>query len=146
MLAAVGATMLLTWPEVKTETGPEKAASLYGYPAADCKAPCAYGPSWVAYRVNKLFATHVKPGDWAKRPLNPTPAIGAIAVFGGDHVAFVEKVLSRDAIEITELSAQTLSRRTVTRGHGWPRGFVLIGPRPSEQPTTPAPTGDGTLI
>ncbi len=42
VLAAVGATMLLTWPDVKQETGPEKARSLYGYqPRAH--APCALG-------------------------------------------------------------------------------------------------------
>ncbi|MDA0180988.1 hypothetical protein OJ997_11835 [Solirubrobacter phytolaccae] len=143
VLAAVGATLLLTWPDVKEETGPQKAASLYGF---NCKAPCAYGPSWVAYRVSKLYATDVKPGSWAGKPLNPTPAIGAIASFGGDRVAFVEDVLSDDAIEITELSAKTFTRRTVTRGNGWPRGFILAGPRPSTKPTTPLDDGGGALI
>lgn len=146
MLATVGATLLLTWPDVKEETGPQKAASLYGYSAADCAKPCAYGPSYVTYRVNKLFATHIKPGDWAGKKVDDEPAIGAIAWFGGDRVAFVEKVLSEDAVEITELSARQLTRRTVTRGQGWPRGFIVLGPRPSEKPTTPEPTGDGTLI
>ena len=143
VLTAVGATLLLTWPDVKEETGPQKASSLYGF---SCQAPCAYGPSYVAYRVNKLFSTHVKPGDWSDRPLNPTPSIGAIASFGGDRVAFVEDVLSSDAIEITELSAKTLVRRTVTRGHGWPRGFIVLGPRPSTKPTDPVAGGGGTLI
>jgi len=146
VLAVVGATLLLTWPQVKEETGPERAASLYGYDATDCKAPCAYGPSWVAYRVNKLFASHIDADDWTGKPINQTPAVGAVAVFGGDHVAFVEKVLSSDAIEITELSERELTRRTVTRGHDWPRGFVLVGPRLSDQPPAPASTGDGTLI
>ncbi len=136
VLAAVGATMLITWPAVEEETGPQKAASLYGF---NCKAPCAYGPSYVAYRVSKLYATDVKPGSWAGKPINQTPAIGAIASFGGNHVAFVENVLSKDTIEITELTAKTLTRRTVTRGHGWPRGFILLGPRPSE--TAPGPGG-----
>ena len=142
MLATVGATLLLTWPKVDEETGPQKAASLYGF---SCKAPCAYGPSYVAYRVNKLFATDVKPGAWDAKPLNPTPAIGAIADFGAGHVAFVENVLSSGAIEITELSAKTLTRRTVTREAGWPRGFRLLGarPRPGESPT---PTADLTEI
>ena len=144
MLTAVGATLLATWPEVKEETGPEKAASLYGF---SCKAPCAYGPSYVAFRASKLFATEVKPGAWARRPLTQTPSIGAIASFGGDHVAFVEDVLSADAIEISELDARTLTRRTVTREHGWPRGFILVGPRPSPGPDGgAAPAGDLTEI
>jgi hypothetical protein len=136
VLAAVGATLLITWPEVKEETGPQKAASLYGF---ECKTPCAYGPSYVAFRASKLFATHVKPGAWEKQPLNPSPSIGAIADFGGGHVAFVEDVLSSDAIEITELSAKTLTRRTVTRGEGWPRGFRLVGARPSPGPGDDTP-------
>jgi len=142
VLAAVGATLLITWPDVKEETGPQKAASLYGF---SCKAPCAYGPSYVAYRVSKLYATDVKPGDWKGKPVTKTPAIGAIATFGGDRVAFVEDVLSSGAIEITELSADTLVRRTVTRRDGWPSGFILLGPRPSTAPE-PSVGGGGTLI
>ncbi|RKQ87710.1 hypothetical protein C8N24_5738 [Solirubrobacter pauli] len=140
VLAAVGATLLITWPEVKEETGPQKAASLYGF---RCKAPCAYGPSYVAYRASKLFATDVKPGAWEDKPLNPTPSIGAIADFGDGHVAFVEDVLSSGAIEISELSERTLTRRTVTLDDGWPRGFRLVGARPAPGPDdgTP-PTGD----
>ena len=65
VLAAVGATMLLTWPDVKQETGPEKARSLYGYRA--CAAPCSLGESYVAFRVNQLFTTQIKPGDWTRK-------------------------------------------------------------------------------
>jgi hypothetical protein len=146
VVAVVGATLLLTWPDVREESGPERAASLYGYDAKNCKAPCAYGPSWVAYRVNKLFASHIQPGAWSGKPLEQEPAVGAVAWFGDDQVAFVERVLSPDAVEITELSSRALTRRTVTRGQGWPRAFILLGPRPTDKPPTPASTGDGTLI
>jgi hypothetical protein len=141
VLATVGATMLLSWPDVKDETGPEKARSLYGY--RPCAAPCALGESYVAFRVNQLFATHVKPGDWARKRVERTPSIGAIALYGGGRVAFVERVLAPGAVEITELSADRLTRRTVTRGAGWPTGFVLVGPRTTDEP--PA-TADSTLI
>ena len=99
--------------------------------------------------MNKLFATHIDPGAWAGKPIEKTPAIGAVALFGGDHVAFVEKVVSRDAIEVTELSERALVRRTVTRGAGWPHGFVLLGPRPTEmstEPSKPSSGGGGTFI
>ena len=143
VVAAVGATMLLTWPDVKEETGPEKARSLYGYRA--CAAPCSLGESYVAFRVNQLFETHVKPGGWARRKIERTPSIGAIALYGGGRVAFVERVLAPGAVEITELSADKLVRRTVTRGDGWPTGFVLVGPRTADEPPAPA-TADTTLI
>jgi hypothetical protein len=141
VLAVVGATMLLSWPEVEPESGPEKARSLYGYRA--CAPPCDLGASYVSYRVNQLFATEVEPGDWARKRMERAPSIGAIAVFGGGRVAFVERVLGPDAIEITELTAETLTRRTVTRADGWPRGFVLVGPRATDEPL---PNPDARLI
>ncbi|MBE2315060.1 hypothetical protein DVA67_003675 [Solirubrobacter sp. CPCC 204708] len=140
VLAAVGATMLLTWPEVDDETGPEKAHSLYGF---TCPPHCDLGPAYVAFRVNKLFAARTDPGQWADKRLARKPSIGAIASWGDGRVAFVEQVLSPDAVEVTELTPERLTRRTVTRGHGWPRGFILIGPPTSDKP---APTGEGTLI
>ena len=143
VLAVVGATMLLSWPDVKEETGPEKAQSLYGYRA--CAAPCSLGESYVAFRVNQLFTTHIKPGDWTRKRVERTPSIGAIALYSGGRVAFVERVLAPGAVEITELSADKLTRRTVTRGDGWPAGFVLVGPRTVDEPATPA-VGNGTLI
>jgi len=143
VLTAVGATMLLTWPDVKEETGPEKARSLYGYRA--CAAPCSLGESYVAFRVNQLFTTRIKPGDWTRKRVERTPSIGAIALYGGGRVAFVERVLAPGTVEITELSADKLVRRTVTRGDGWPTGFVLVGPRTADQPPAPA-TADSTLI
>lgn len=141
VLAAVGATMLLTWPDVEQESGPQKARSLYGYRA--CAEPCSLGASYVAFRVNKLFATDIEPGGWSKKRVERTPAIGAVALLDGGRVAFVERVLAPGVVEITELSAERLTRRTVTRGDGWPSGFVLIGPRASdERPPSP----DSTLI
>ena len=143
VLTVVGATMLLTWPDVKEETGPEKARSLYGYHA--CVAPCSLGESYVAFRVNQLFETHVQPGDWTRKRVERTPSIGAIALYGGGRVAFVERVLAPGAVEITELDADKLTRRTVTRGDGWPSGFILVGPRTTdERPATESP--DSTLI
>jgi hypothetical protein len=141
VLAAMGATMLLTWPQVDAETGPEKARSLYGYRA--CAAPCALDASYVAFRVNKLFAAHTRPADWPRKRVERAPAIGAIALYG-DHYAFVERVLAPGAIEVTELDADRLTRRTVTRGDGWPDGFILIGPRTTHE--APPVSGDSTLI
>lgn len=150
MLAAVGATMLLTWPAVDQETGPEKAASLYGYEG--CQQPCSLEASYVTFRVDKLFSTRWDGGtDWgaaarkAGKPVESTPSVGAVAWYGGDHVAFVERVLSPDSVEITELNEHELSRRTVTRERGWPRAFILVGPRALDQPPTPA-FSDSTLI
>ncbi len=55
--------------------------------------------------------------------------------------------MSDNVLEITELSADKLTRRTVTRGDGWPAGFILVGPRTTDEPppaTTASP--DSTLI
>jgi surface antigen len=150
VLTAVGGAMLLTWPDVKEETGPQQARSLYGYKG--CAAPCALGPSYVAFRVNKLFAKSFDGGpDWgvaARRaglPIEATPSIGAVAWYGGNRVAFVERVLSAGAVEVTELSLRRLTRRTVTRAQGWPLGFIRIAPRVPEAPAPPA-AGPSTLI
>jgi hypothetical protein len=144
VLAAVGATMLLTWPDVREETGPEKARSLYGYRA--CAEPCDLGASYVSFRVNKLFATKIKPGEWTRKRVERTPSIGAIALLGGGRVGFVERVLAPGAVEITELSEDRLTRRTVSRGDGWPTGFILIGPRATDDAPPPPASADSTLI
>ena len=137
VLAAVGATMLLSWPDVKQETGPEKARSLYGYRA--CAA--AVRARRVVRRVPREPAVHDPHQAWAtgaRKRVERTPSIGAIALYGGGRVAFVERVLAPGAVEITELSADRLTRRTVTRGDGWPSGFVLVGPRTTDEPSAPA--------
>jgi hypothetical protein len=144
VLAAVGATLLLTWPDVQEETGPEKALSLYGYRA--CTEPCSLADSYVAFRVNKLFATKIKPGDWKRKRVERTPSIGAVALLGGGRVGFVERVLAPGAVEITELSEDRLTRRTVSRGDGWPSGFVLIGPRATDDAPPASESADSTLI
>ena len=78
LLAAVSGMLWIAWPTVAQETGPQKAASLYGYPfpdAPDCDEAalgrCATdkwghvqgrSTSWVAFRLHKLL------GDGARIP------------------------------------------------------------------------------
>ena len=95
--------------------------------------------------MNQLFTTRIKPGDWARKRVERTPSVGAIALYGGGRVAFVERVLTPGTVEITELSADKLIRRTVTRGDGWPTGFVLVGPRTTDEPPA-SESPDSTLI
>lgn len=185
LLAGGGAALLLAWPTEAKESGPQKAASLYGYPYPDA-LDCAEGTtdrrnctvdewgftegqctSWVAFRLNKLFglgfARRYKGviwGDAGRWPhaaskaglkVDDKPSVGAVAYWPArwdddpGHVAFVEQVLSPNAIVVTELNADghnEFRSSTVARGEpGWPTGFIHIAPMNAE----PAPTPAGEL-
>ena len=74
-------------------------------------------------------------GDAARKvgvPVNDTPAVGAVAWWtaaaigtSGGHVAYVENVLADGSIYVSEDNLTgDFDWRHVTRGTGWPSGFI----------------------
>ncbi len=105
--------------------------------------------SWVAYRLNQLngiaFGDYYggqhwgDASDWASAAralnitVNGTPAVGSVAWYSADHVAYVEKVNSPTSIVISEMNydyGNGFWVHTVTAGaKGWPTDFIHIADR-----------------
>jgi surface antigen len=105
--------------------------------------------SWVAYRLNQLNGIGFNDyyggqhwGDasgWATAAsnlgiaMNTTPAVGAVAWYDYDHVAYVEQVNSPASIVISEMNYDFKNGfwvHTVTQGQsGWPTDFIRIADR-----------------
>lgn len=97
--------------------------------------------NYVAYRLvttNKMANRRPAPGvgnarDWGTTMAsitNSTPAAGSVAWWGrasgGNHVAYVERVVSASEIWVSESNwAGAFDWRKITRtGSGWPDGFI----------------------
>jgi surface antigen len=153
----------LTMGQWAGTAGPKAANQYYGYPypnAPQCTngGACVLDAwkfyqgqctSWVAYRLNQLNGIGFNDyyggrqwGDasnWASAAqnlhisVNTTPAVGAVAWYSADHVAYVEKVNSPTSIVISEMNydyGNGFRVRTVTAGHsGWPTDFIHIADR-----------------
>ncbi|KQY60093.1 hypothetical protein ASD11_11400 [Aeromicrobium sp. Root495] len=94
--------------------------------------------NYVAYRLvttNGMPNTRPKSGvgnarDWGKAMssiTDSTPVVGSVAWWGrtGNHVAYVEKVVSSSEIIVSESNyGRAFDWRRVTKGSGWPDGFI----------------------
>ncbi len=77
---------------------------------------------------------------------NTTPTVGSVAWWGsrvgGNHVAYVEKVVSSTEIWVSESNwSGAFDWRKITKtGSGWPQGFIHFADKPTTpRPTTPPP-------
>lgn len=109
--------------------------------------------NYVAYRLittNGMSTTRPKPGvgnarDWGTAMASvtdQTPAVGAVAWWGktGNHVAYIEKVVSSTEIWVSESNwSGAFDWRKITKsGSGWPDGiihFTSAAPATSSKPT-----------
>lgn len=96
--------------------------------------------NYVAYRListNGLPNTRPRPGVGNARDWGPTmsdvtdksPTVGSVAWWGrpsgGNHVAYVERVISSGEILISESNyGRAFDWRRITKGSGWPDGFI----------------------
>ncbi len=94
--------------------------------------------NYVAYRlVTTNGMPNVRPAsgvgnarDWGKAMASvtdQTPAVGSVAWWGktGNHVAYVEKVASPTEIIVSESNwGRDFDHRRITKGSGWPDGFI----------------------
>ena len=105
--------------------------------------------SWVAYRLSELngiaftdyFGGKGRWGDaagWGKHAaklgiaVNSTPAVGSVAWYSSDHVAYVERVNSPTSVVISEMNYDAdngFRVRTITTASGWPTDFIHIADR-----------------
>lgn len=75
---------------------------------------------------------------------NSTPTVGSVAWWGsgvgGNHVAYVEKVVSSTEIWVSESNwSGAFDWRKITKtGSGWPQGFIHFADK-ATTPTTPTP-------
>jgi surface antigen len=111
--------------------------------------------NYVAYRLittNGMSTKRPAPGvgnarDWGKAMASVTdakPAVGAVAWWGktGNHVAYIEKVVSADEIWVSESNwSGAFDWRRITKdGKGWPDGFIHF------TPPAPASTGRPGIV
>lgn len=116
--------------------------------------------NYVAYRLvttNGMPNVRPAPGvgnarDWGyamSKVTDSTPTVGSVAWWGrtGNHVAYVEKVVSSSEILVSESNwGSSFSWRRITKsGSGWPDGFIhFADPSTSGSFTsTPRPTFTG---
>jgi surface antigen len=104
--------------------------------------------SWVAYRLNDLNGiafndtyrgqTWGDASHWATAAknlniaVNGTPALGSVAWYSNDHVAYVEKVNSSTSVVISEMNydfGNGFWVHTITTSSGWPTAFIHIADR-----------------
>jgi hypothetical protein len=106
--------------------------------------------SWVAYRLSELnaitftdfFGGMGRWGDAAawgpharklRIAVNSTPAVGSVAWYSSDHVAYVERVNSPTSVVISEMNYDTDNgfqvRTITTTSSGWPTDFIHIADR-----------------
>jgi surface antigen len=61
-----------------------------------------------------------------------TPALGSVAWYASDHVAYVERVNSPTSVIISEMNFDAdngFRLRTITTSDGWPSGFIHLKDR-----------------
>ena len=121
--------------------------------------------NYIAYRLvttNGLPNKRPAPGvgnarDWGTAMAsvtNSTPAVGAVAWWGkngGNHVAYIEKVVSDSEIWVSESnwSGAFDWRRITKSGSGWPDGIIHFTPAPPADAAKPAIVGEprvGTAV
>jgi surface antigen len=105
--------------------------------------------SWVSYRVAQMngiaFSNYYggmgrwgNAADWKARAdslgitTNGTPAVGAVAWYSSNHVAYVEAVNSPTSVVISEMNYDLHNGfrvRTITTSGGWPTGFIHVHDR-----------------
>jgi surface antigen len=118
--------------------------------------------NYVAYRLvttNKMANKRPASGvgnarDWGTTMssiTDSTPAEGAVAwwgsAVGGNHVAYIEKVVSSTEIWVSESNwSGAFDWRKITKsGSGWPQGFIHFADPATETAPTPTPTADADL-
>jgi surface antigen len=116
--------------------------------------------NYVAYRLittNGLPTTRPDPRvgnarDWGTAMAsvtNATPAVGAVAWWGktGNHVAYIEKVVSSSEIWVSESNwSGAFDWRKITKsGGGWPDGVIHFSKPAPASPTQPAIVGTPTV-
>jgi surface antigen len=116
--------------------------------------------NYVAYRLvttNGLPNKRPKPGvgnarDWGTAMAsvtNSTPTVGSVAWWGktGNHVAYVEKVVSSTEILVSESnwSGAFDWRRITKSGSGWPDGFIHFSDLSIANKTKPSINGTPTV-
>ncbi|REK72375.1 CHAP domain-containing protein [Aeromicrobium endophyticum] len=116
--------------------------------------------NYVAYRLittNGLSTKRPAPGvgnarDWGTAMAsvtNATPAVGAVAWWGktGNHVAYIEKVVSSSEIWVSESNwSGAFDWRKITKsGGGWPDGIIHFTPPAPVSSTQPAIVGSPTV-
>jgi surface antigen len=112
--------------------------------------------NYVAYRLvttNKMPNTRPKAGvgnarDWGtamKSVTNATPTLGSVAWWGktGNHVAYVEKIVSSSEIWVSESnwSGEFDWRKITKSGTGWPDGFIHFADLTMTSTAAPAISG-----
>jgi surface antigen len=123
------------------------------YPGTNCT-------NYVAYRLittNGMSTTRPKPGvgnarDWGTAMASVTdskPAVGAVAWWGrtGNHVAYIEKVVSDSEIWVSESNwSGAFDWRKITKsGSGWPDGIIHFTPPAPASTTQPAIIGSPSV-
>jgi surface antigen len=116
--------------------------------------------NYVAYRLittNGLSNKRPAPGvgnarDWGTAMASvtdTTPAVGAVAWWGktGNHVAYIEKVVSSTEIWVSESNwSGSFDWRKITKsGSGWPDGIIHFTPAAPVSSTQPAIVGSPTV-
>jgi surface antigen len=116
--------------------------------------------NYVAYRLittNGLSTKRPAAGvgnarDWGTAMASvtdTTPAVGAVAWWGktGNHVAYIEKVVSSSEIWVSESNwSGSFDWRKITRsGGGWPDGIIHFTPAAPVSSTQPAIVGAPTV-
>jgi len=94
--------------------------------------------NYMAYRMIQAGMSETRPwtgsGDarnWGKvfkSRTDQTPAVGAVAWWSSNHVAYVQKILDADTIIISEdhYRGDFDWRKIVRSGGGWPTGFIHL--------------------
>ncbi len=117
--------------------------------------------NYVAYRMVRKGLPNRRPwsssgsgnatnwGNYLRGKTNGTPTVGAVAWWragnnhgSAGHVAYVEKVISRDAIVVSQDSwGGDFSWATITRSSGWPSGFIHLKDTPLKNRERPQVSG-----
>jgi surface antigen len=100
--------------------------------------------SWVSFRLNQRgvpFTSHYRgifwgnAGQWAAAAprvgvaVDHVPAVGAVAWYLPNHVAYVERVNSRYSVVLSEMNYDNhggFREITVTGGNRWPAAFIHV--------------------
>jgi surface antigen len=138
--------------------GPALAHERYGYPYPNPPTcGCEFDiwrfypgqcTSWVSYRLNQLNAVsfHNFYGgrrwghafEWGSAaqalgiPVNGTPALGSVAWYASNHVAYVEQVFSPTEVLVSDMNYDDKNGfriRRISTSADWPTGFIHIKDR-----------------
>ncbi|MCZ4497512.1 MAG: domain containing protein [Marmoricola sp.] len=109
--------------------------------------------NYMAYRMIQAGMSETRPwngsGDarnWGvvfRSRTDQTPAVGAVAWWSSNHVAYVQKIIDADTIIISEdhYRGDFDWRKIVRSGGGWPTGFIHLRDESLQASTAPSVVG-----